>query len=1311
MKYKNENFINRNFYPFNKNKSFRVSFMEKYNKKVNEGIDFRRATSTCVLNTDGEKPLIIFIKSPKKTNTLFEKKMLENNNNILNYMSDGGLKQKNKKFYNLLSKYPSNYKYYSPIKQKKEILNELKNKKYNSLTFSRKKLHKNQTTIDSPKDNEESNNHYKTARDKFIKTNLFTKIKHNQEFKNEKNKINIKNKIIDKNYKNSLIKNLIKNFKIINLPKEKTIPVSILNERKKEFLEKNGIDISKLSTPKGSIKENIEEEKNNNKKDELYKYIKNKNLLKIKSNNEINPYEEKGRRIKPIIDQFEYIRKILNAHKKLPYSSIKLNNFFKNNNKNNNIDLNNNKRNIQNKNYIKNNDKINYNDEENSKNEKLNTKSTEETNDEYPFSHKRSHRNAEELKIFRKLKRIKERKKSKENELEKKKKLYIRFQNLCKLNLENLNNERINKNIKNINLKNNKRRKEINKYNIGNEISKSSSTLIEPNDYYIALYQSQQVITNANIDINNKIFQNPSLLHNLIDNKMNLNNNIMNNIYNDKKNDDIYKTNKINTFIKKIKLIFVRKIFISLFHYFLAIKLFIAIIKQYPFNKLYLFYINNKENINPENKNINKVNITYLVEVLSVVFKIKTFEKLFNYCQEKEMKIKKEIFEKVFKILIKPHIKNIFHILKNIDIKKIKDLDKKIINNNINEMNKNENEKNDNINKNINKIIKNEIEKNKDLIDEDDKIDNDKKINENKKIEKHKENNDDMKIDDKIEDNKDNNIVNININKEEKKNNNNLSNINEDEKNENDISDEKDSIKDIEWNYVCPNNINELKKEKNLNNNINDVDIKKNNNINEQKESNKNKIDYEENFNNIKSCLDQSDLLNDSQTDEEKNKDNLDVLIDNEIQINDKNDKNMNVKKEKLIDLGENKINDNNINKNKEKEKEFLSKSIKSINNPNKFADDLTGKIVKDICDSEITSPEKKLIPNKLFKNEINNNNENDSKNGSILGLGLMNNNMLSDDDSNLFLENSLMFSSSTYSLFNKTVKDKKAENSINLYMDKIAPKLIRLIYKELIEKHKRIYENISTPLINHSEKIMISLSLNDEKMLKDNYKLKIFKESIEDIIDKKNILKKFEKINNEIRIKDNISSDNYYDNILNECILDTTIELINKQRIYYNEGEPLLWGEPRNDPIKYDFRSDPKKFSIYICKSLVKLLKRKLGIIQEKNSINYDNINKEKEKKLNNMIKEQAFELDKEWNNLEIEETKAKLDAEDYILGMILRENIEILEHVQLNRRRPDLYNNRSIYACPEMPKLEFQKKENEGYFEDLDNDLINFQ
>ena len=559
-----------------------------------------------------------------------------------------------------------------------------------------------------------------------------------------------------------------------------------------------------------------------------------------------------------------------------------------------------------------------------------------------------------------------------------------------------------------------------------------------------------------------------------------------------------------------------------------------------------------------------------------------------------------------------------------------------------------------------------------------------------------------------MEDNKDNINLNNNI-------------IIEDEKSENDISAERETIKDIDWNYVCSDNLKEDKKEIIINKNKEDIkindNVESNNDINGKKENESD--EYNEEFQDIKSNKENSDIINDNKESEDKN--NNKIIVLNKNLINSKNDKKINefpkIKliniDKKIYDINEKKeIISNNINnedkKEKNKDKDNFNNIIKSIENPNKIADDLTEEIIKYICDSEVLSPKIKLIPNKSFKIEINNlKNENNDDNS----LGLIDNDHISNDDSKLSMNSSLLFSSSTYSIFNKTIKDKKAENSINLYMDKIVPKLIRLIYKELIEKHKRIYENISTPLINHSEKIMISLSLNDEKMLKDNYKLKIFKESIEDIIDKKNILKKFEKINNEIRIKDNISSDNYYDNILNECILDTTIELINKQRIYYNEGEPLLWGEPRNDPIKYDFRSDPKKFSVYICKSLIKLLKRKLGIIQEKNSINYDNINKEKEKKLNNMIKEQAFELDKEWNNLEIEETKAKLDAEDYILGMILRENIEILEHVQLNRRRPDLYNNRSIYACPEMPKLEFQKKENEGYFEDLDNDLINFQ
>ena len=240
----------------------------------------------------------------------------------------------------------------------------------------------------------------------------------------------------------------------------------------------------------------------------------------------------------------------------------------------------------------------------------------------------------------------------------------------------------------------------------------------------------------------------------------------------------------------------------------------------------------------------------------------------------------------------------------------------------------------------------------------------------------------------------------------------------------------------------------------------------------------------------------------------------------------------------------------------------------------------------------------------------------------------------------------------------------------------------------------------------------MNCLALGDYNKIKDYYKIKMFKEELEDIIDKKSILSKFNKINNELRIKDNISSDNYYDKIINECILDTTIELINKERLYYIEGEPLAWGPPRYEYIgEHDYRSDPKAFAKHICKSLFLLLNKKLGLMKDKyNILDHDKINLINGKRLDNFIKEELTEIDKEWDNLEIQETQAKLMTADYIFEMMLRENIEILEHIQYNRIRPDLYNNKSIYATADMPKLSFQKNDNNGYNDDFDDDLINF-
>ncbi len=60
--------------------------------------------------------------------------------------------------------------------------------------------------------------------------------------------------------------------------------------------------------------------------------------------------------------------------------------------------------------------------------------------------------------------------------------------------------------------------------------------------------------------------------------------------------------------------------------------------------------------------------------------------------------------------------------------------------------------------------------------------------------------------------------------------------------------------------------------------------------------------------------------------------------------------------------------------------------------------------------------------------------------------------------------------------------------------------------------------------------------------------------------------------------------------------------------------------------------------------------------------------------------------------------------------MEQLYNEIIEILEHVQYSRRRPDLYQNKSIYACEEIPKLSFQVTTTENLeSENEENDLMN--
>ena len=63
---------------------------------------------------------------------------------------------------------------------------------------------------------------------------------------------------------------------------------------------------------------------------------------------------------------------------------------------------------------------------------------------------------------------------------------------------------------------------------------------------------------------------------------------------------------------------------------------------------------------------------------------------------------------------------------------------------------------------------------------------------------------------------------------------------------------------------------------------------------------------------------------------------------------------------------------------------------------------------------------------------------------------------------------------------------------------------------------------------------------------------------------------------------------------------------------------------------------------------------------------------------------------------------------ASSIIFDQLVNEVIEILEHVQLNRKKPELYQNKSIYACDEIPRLSFQMISNNTENDENDADMI---
>ena len=428
-------------------------------------------------------------------------------------------------------------------------------------------------------------------------------------------------------------------------------------------------------------------------------------------------------------------------------------------------------------------------------------------------------------------------------------------------------------------------------------------------------------------------------------------------------------------------------------------------------------------------------------------------------------------------------------------------------------------------------------------------------------------------------------------------------------------------------------------------------------------------------------------------------------------------------------------INDSNdsSSENKNSKEEISPKNKFSLlfENPSQLTDDLVNQIVNEIIFSEIKSPKIKLLPNKKYKFEkfikkstnLNNNNSSQSNNSLANSCNSAGNirdshhsrsslSQISLHEDLFSLNDSLNSNYSVYSVFSKTIKDKKKEHSLHLYFDKICPKLISYLHSEIIKKYPKIYDNISLERKNNSEKLMISLVLQDAQMLRNNYRKTTYKESLEKILDKKEILKNFAKFNKQIRQEDNITTDNYYDNMLNECVLETALELIEKERYYGETGNPLKWSNRTRDIMfKYE-KNDAKKFADFICKNILSIVHNRIGLINDNYSfLNQDEINYEREKRLMDIIKSDLKKNEYQWKNLEMEETQLKVESTEIILDQLYNEVIEILEHIQYNRISPELYQNKSIYACEEIPKLSFQQTTTEdvGAPEGEESDMLN--
>ena len=1299
---------NKNEFNDNKNRSTKNLLNSYILNNYNFDNELAKTNSSNIINITGIDPIILFKKTSKKNsinmkniNNYFPTNIIKNNN----YICDVEIKKKLDKFKLYSSNISSPTNLTSPtflknLKNDSKNRKEIKTMRYTSKKFiimKKQKSSRNKEARRNVKSLEKYHAIHHKSKEKnkkkynsksAEKKNIRNENKKLEEFNTSSEKDELKNRYMEILVQNGIL-NVTKEFKLV----KKLTPKEIIDKKKREYLNlnqknninveeqkntnniKNRVNIEKFNIPKAALKNELFI---NNKKKENENININENNQNILINNyfckvgkSLTPQNSKNHKkiYKPKINQFEYLNRIHQEQKKLSNNrqkylsknflndnnkkNLKLQNSFNHNKSHNNYKYNTNfkteKSQILND---KNNNKI-LKSEEISKS--TNKKSTtfnrlkeknrqklieEMKDDEFPFSHRKSYRTPEEINKYLRDKKLENKKEEENIEIEKQKKIFNTFQNLCNIdnqisNITKLQLNYNNKKNKKENIKTNiKIRKEINDYYCGTELSRNSSIFIDKKEFYPNLFESQHFVANSklsrimpemeigikknnetkieNTKVNEIINENNKKLdfdiNNDINNLVKVNNNALNKgFYIDLLEESI------NNSIQKAQIIFSEKNLNKLKER-----------KQTHKNLKQIFpnLYNNKNHKESEDSKIINNNIDIMRKFVNKIKNIvnkNTFLNFYYLYLYGPVKIRySHAFLVMIMICKRYQFKKIYtnYLYSKIKKETIQKSKGKLLFNYNNEHNKKEIElKNYKIKIQhfifvISRILKYKIF----LI-----LFTFSCLNY-----KHK-------------------LISLLIQAIKKPY-------------------IKQTIEKI-FKFINWKNIFSLKASFNIN--IIQHDIVSDKIIQKLYRSNidiNNSNLNEDNINNISNQNIISEILNDDSLQTQK-------LI---------------LKESSFLQSPKRNISNNSIKFSKIESLKFNSKII---------ADELTEYLLGKIINDEINN-KKVLLPIKPVQldNNLLNNNIRSNRNINQNILDHFDQNISSNN--NYFLQ-SLFNQSLNGSEFSKTKQEIKRDEEMTFYVKHLAPILIKIICNEIRIKYEKIYDNISIPLKSEFEDLIIALKLKNSEHLRKSYHILYVKEELKDIIDKKKIISIFLPEDFKIRRKFDIFQETLnYDLYLSECIIDTAIELINNERLYGEMGEPFPFSFRKKEIVfKYE-KNDSRKLIKYIYNSLNGFIKNPIFLIKD-DVINFN------DEKVINCYKKDLEKNEYQWKDLEITETQSKLEVSEIIMNQLFIEVIEILEHVQLNRTKPELYQYKSIFACEFIPTLRHQ--------EIIENDLMN--